>query len=325
MKIHQQTNRCSRWNASNLDLERVFFKFSPEAEEQFKYYIQNLGDLKNYNRNFIIIKSDFPKFESELEMCRQEIDHGQRFVILESIEGLAFDEIQMSCWIISNLLGTPLAQDQDGKRLIHIYDRDKTKRIKDGARYHQTHESGAIHTDNVNVLESWDYLLVGCVFPAMIGGENIIVSALSVHDFLEKKAPDELAVLRENFWWEYRGISKKLYQAPIITYNKAGEPLFRYLRTYLESAHKKAKKSLSDKQIQALDALDATLNMSEFQIKHRLKAGQILVANDKQILHDRECFVDYPDSISVEEKHAGGNGILCRSLERTWVKKQEKH
>jgi hypothetical protein len=89
----------------------------------------------------------------------------------------------------------------------------------------------------------------------------------------------------------------------------------------MESAHLKAKQPLSNRQIQALDALDATLSMSEFQIKYRLKAGQILVAYDSQILHDRECFVDYPSSISVEEKQAGKNGILCRTLERTWVKK----
>ncbi len=320
MKTHQQARQHGRWNASNLDLERVFFKFSPEAEEQFKYYIQNLGDLI-YTRNLIITKSDFPKFESELGMCREEIEHGQRFVVLEPIEGLAYNEIQMYCWIISNLLGTPLVQDQLGRRLIHIYDRDPTKRIKDGARYHQTHESGAIHTDNVNVQEPWEYLVVCCVSPAMIGGENIIINALTVYDYLEKKAPLELAVLRENFLWENRGFSNALYQAPIITYNRLGEPLFRYLRTYLESAHSKAQQPLTHKQIQALDALDATLSMSEFQLIYRLKEGQILVAYDSQIFHDRKCFVDYPDSISVEEKQAGENGILRRSLERTWVKK----
>ena len=76
MNVNQQTSEHGRWNASSLNLERVFFKFSPEAEEQFKYYIQNLGEL-NQVRNFIISKSDFPKFESELEMCREEIEHGQ--------------------------------------------------------------------------------------------------------------------------------------------------------------------------------------------------------------------------------------------------------
>ena len=111
MNTNQQTSEHGRWNASNLDLGRVFFKFSPEAEEQFKYYIQNLGELDQI-KNFIISKSDFPKFESELEICREEIEHGQRFVVLESIEGLDYNEIQMYCWIISNLLGTPLVQDQ---------------------------------------------------------------------------------------------------------------------------------------------------------------------------------------------------------------------
>ena len=321
MNTHQQTTKDGRWDTSNLDLERVFFKFSPAAEEQFKYFIQSMGEF-NQITDLNISKLDLPQFLNELELCREEIENGQRFIILQPIEGLRYNEIQMQCWIVSILLGFPLNQDQYGTRLIHIYDRDRTKRIKDGARYHQTHENGAVHTDNVNTPLPWHYLMVGCVSPAMIGGENIIVSALSVHDFLEKKAPDQLAVLRENFWWECRGISDQLYQAPIITYNSADEPMFRYLRTYLEFAHVKAKQPLTDKQIQALDALDAASNMSEFQIKHRLKKGQILVAYDSQIFHDRECFMDYPESISVEEKQAGKSGILRRSLERTWIKKK---
>ena len=308
------------WDSRTLDLGRVFFKFSPEAEKEITKFIQNSGEFKEIEK-IVISTSDFPKVESELKICQEEIEHGQRFIILEAIEGLSPQEIQIYFWIVSNLLGTPLAQDHSGRRLIHIYDRDRTKQIKDGVRYHQTHESGVIHTDNVNIPEPWDYLLVGCVTPAMIGGENIIVSALAVHDYLEKKAPEALAVLRENFWWEFRGISSELYQAPIITYNEAGEPLFRCLRTYMESAHLKAKQPLSDKQIQALDALDATMSMSEFQIKHRLNEGQILVAHDNQIFHDRECFVDHPDSISIDDIQDGKEGILRRTLERTWVKK----
>jgi len=127
--------------------------------------------------------------------------------------------------------------------------------------------------------------------------------------------------LKENFFWECRGVSNELYQAPIISYNNAGEPLFRYLRTYLESAHLKSKQPLTHHQMHALDTLDAALNMSEFQIKYRLNEGQILVANDNQIFHDRECFVDYQDSISVEDKKAGKEGVLRRTLERTWIKK----
>jgi alpha-ketoglutarate-dependent taurine dioxygenase len=290
------------------------------VEDELKKYIRDLGKLNDIE-SIPISKSDFPHLDKALDQVRQEVEHGQRFVILNSVEGLAYNEIQLFFWIIGHVLGNPIIQNEAGQRLIHIYDRDRTKQIKDGARYHQTHESGAVHTDNVNTDEHWEYLMVGCVCPAMIGGENIIANGIAAHAFLEKKAPQDLAVLRENFWWEYRGISKNLYQAPIITYNKAGEPLFRHLRTYMESAHRKADQPLTDQQVQALDALDATLNMSELQIRHRLKAGQILVNYDSQILHDRECFVDYPDSISVDDKQAGKAGILRRTLERGWIRK----
>lgn len=308
------------WDSKTLDMERVFFKFSSKAEDEIKNRLQSLDENKEIEENNVLM-ADFPTLVNEIDSCREEIEDGQGFVILESIEGLAYNEIQFYCWTISNLLGDPLAQDQFGRRLIHIYDRDSSKQIKDGARYHQTHESGAIHTDNVNIPEPWDYLLVGCVIPAMIGGENIIVNGLGVHDYLHENASWDLGILRKNFFWECRGVSNKLYQAPIISYNDAGEPMFRYLRTYLESAHVKAKQPLTHNQRHALDTLDAALSMSEFQIKYRLKEGQIFVANDNRIFHDRECFVDYQDSISVEDKKAGKEGVLRRTLERTWIKK----
>jgi alpha-ketoglutarate-dependent taurine dioxygenase len=320
MSLKQQTINGREWTASTIDLGRVLVKFPLEVETELKNYIQSLGTIGEIEST-PISRSDFPLLDKALDPVREEVEYGQRFVILDSVGGLAYNEIQLFFWIIGHVLGNPIIQNEAGQRLIHVYDRDKTKQIKDGARYHQTHESGAVHTDNVNTTEHWEYLMVGCVAPAMIGGENIIANGFAAHAFLEKKAPQELAVLRENFWWEYRGISKELYQAPIITYNKEGEPLFRHLRTYMESAHRKADQPLTEQQVQALDAFDATLNMSEFQIRHRLKAGQILVTYDSQIFHDRECFVDFPDSISVDDKQAGKNGILRRTLERGWIRK----
>lgn len=198
MSTKQETDRLHGWTSESIDLKRVFLNFSNEASDELKYFLQN-SSSPGVLEEIEIFPPDFPKLNHELNNCRKEVDCGQRFVILEGFEGISYRDIQKYFWIVSNLLGTPLKQDKFGRRLIHIYDRDSTKQIKDGARYHQTHESGAIHTDNVNIPEPWDYLLVGCVAPAMIGGENIIVCGFSVHNHLEKKAPEDLAVLRENF------------------------------------------------------------------------------------------------------------------------------
>ena len=65
-----------------------------------------------------------------------------------------------------------------------------------------------------------------------------------------------------------------LYSAPILKINKNGEPEFRYLRPYLESAHIKKKKPLSDKQLYALDVLDALLESIRKSIQMSYEIGR---------------------------------------------------
>jgi alpha-ketoglutarate-dependent taurine dioxygenase len=310
------------WNQQTIDLNRVVYQLNEQTLSEFYNYIQSQTFHKNIDEHVVNL-SLLPLLTKEINQLRVEVDEGQKFIVLDcsnQLDPIATEKLQ---WIVSKILGETIAQNEEGRHLIHIYDRDPTKRIKDGARYHQTHESGAIHTDNVNIPENYQYLLVGCAMPAKIGGENIIVSGQAVFDYLNANAKEELEILMSNFTFEYRGISRELYEAPIITFNQKGEPLFRHLRTYMESAHQRANRPLSVDQVRALDALDATLSMSQFQLLHRLKTGQILIANDSQILHDRRCFVDDKFASTLDELKSGTNqfATLKRTLLRTWVRK----
>jgi alpha-ketoglutarate-dependent taurine dioxygenase len=310
------------WTSTTIDLNRVFYQLNSLTINEFKNYIQSQSFHQNVDEH-VINYSLLPLLTKEVNQLRTEVDDGQKFIVLDcsnELDSIATEKLQ---WLVSKILGETIAQNEEGRHLIHIYDRDPTKRIKDGARYHQTHESGAIHTDNVNIPENYQYLLVGCAMPAKIGGENIIVSGQAVFDFLKENAKEELEILMSNFTFEFRGISRELYEAPIITFNQKGEPLFRHLRTYMESAHLRANRPLSIDQVRALDALDATLSMSQFQLLHRLKTGQILIANDSQILHDRRCFVDDKFASTLDELKSNKNqySTLKRTLLRTWVRK----
>jgi alpha-ketoglutarate-dependent taurine dioxygenase len=315
-------NTNAEWTNETIDLSRVFYQFQNETLTEFKSYIESLPKTKHIDE----IKVDFSKIPllvNEINNARKEVDDGQKIIVLDSTFHSRPIETESFHWIVSNILGETIVQNEEGRHLVHIYDRDPKKRIKDGARYHQTHESGAIHTDNVNIPENYQYLLVGCAKPAKVGGENIIVSGRAVYDYLNKHAPKELEILKNNFVFEFRGISRELYNAPIITFSERGEPLYRHLRTYMESAHMRADKPLTDDQIRALDTLDATLSMSQFQIVYRLKTGQVLIANDSQILHDRRCFVDGEDYATLDELKNNSNEArpLKRTLLRTWVRK----
>lgn len=306
----------------NVDLNRVFFKFGPHATTEITKYILAISQTKHIDE-IEVDKEQLCISVKEVESFRSELDDGQKFIIVDSIEGFGPIETEALHWILSKILGETIVQNEEGRHLIHIYDRDPRKRIKDGARYHQTHESGAIHTDNVNIPENYQYLLVGCAMPAHIGGENIIVDGKAVYDYLNKHAEEELNILKNEFIFEYRGISRELYRAPIITMSHRGEPLFRHLRTYMESAHARAEQPLSNDQVRALDTLDAVLSMSEFQLIYRLRPGQILIANDSQILHDRRSFVDKKNSITLDEIKTNPkiSQPLKRTLFRTWVRK----
>ena len=261
---------------------------------------------------------------AELDAVRPEVEQGSRLVFLQPIDGLSARQIQQQIWSVGCLLGEPLVQNQAGDRLIHVWDRDPGQSMRDGARYHQTHDDGDVHTDNVNLLEHWDYLVLGCVAPAAIGGVSIIVNGLALYRHLLASSPEAVAILKQDFWWECRGFQDdELYRAPVLTLDAAGEPHFRHLRTYLESAHKKAGEPLTAAQVWALNVLDAALGLPELRLYYDMRPGEIMLAKDSQILHARTRFADPPNAISIEEWRDGRAGRLRRTLERGWIRKPD--
>lgn len=269
-------------------------------------------------------------FKSALEevakLIKSELKSGKLGVLIElaptaNQARLDVEQIHEISPVLGTYFGNLLVQNEAGDRVISVYDRDRYGSMFSGARYHQTREGGSIHTDNVNIPEYWEYLMLTCLAPGQVGGENILVSAVAVHQELKAKYPDVLKTLEGNFMWEMRGVSASLYEAPIITYDESGLPRFRHLRPYMESAHAKAEKPLTAEQLYALDVLDALTNSSELQQRYRMKKGDILFTLDSQVLHGRTCFSDaleaiaYPDFINGAKK-----GTLKRTMERLWIK-----
>ncbi len=220
---------------------------------------------------------------------------------------------------LGELFGKLLVQNEQGAKVITVYDRDRLGSMFTGSRYHQTREGGSIHTDNVNVPELWDYLYLSCISPAHVGGENILVDGILIHDLLQKNFPKAFEILKSPFIWEMRGVKDELYNAPIITYDDQGEPHFRHLRPYMESAHIKANTPLTAEQLYALDVLDALLNDSNNQVRYRMESGDILLSKDDQVLHGRTCFSDELDAISIDERASFPNKPLKRTMDRLWI------
>lgn len=306
--------------------DNFYYSFSGDAQNEVYDYIKALHVYTKIEDAKVLDSEDCPSFKREMEEVRNILENGKRIVIVKPFIDVhnkyTILEQRTIYWLMGNVLGETLVQNEAGDRAILVYDRDRTNSMSKGARYHQTREGGTIHTDNVNVPFKWHYLLLACIAPAMTGGENILVNALNVHKILKEKHPDVLAILEKNFYWEQRGVADATYEAPIITYNKNGEPEFRHLRPYMESAHKKLEKFLTDEQMYALDTLDAILEHSDNQYRHSFKAGEILLTYDAQVLHGRTCFSDSFNAVTVIDWQKDQHKPLKRTMDRIWAMKR---
>ena len=220
---------------------------------------------------------------------------------------------------IIELLGKEVVQDNKGNKLVFVYDRDRKLSINTGGRYHQTREGGSIHTDNVNLKDKWDFLLLSCVSLGEVGGDSILVSGNKIYNILKNKHKLALKILKKNFLWERRGIEESFYKSPIIKINKKKKPEFRYLRPYMISAHQKMKKPLSASQLYALDILDSLLENPENQIRLKLIPGDILLTRDAEVLHGRTSFSDHIKSRDIFSKK-NRSLPFKRTMIRAWIK-----
>ncbi len=317
-----EQDECTPWTADTMDVGAARFVLSVSAQEEIRAFARRHRD--EAADTLSPSKDGLAALAADVEALRPQLDGGDRLAFVQPVPGLDRHGVAVQTWVLSSLLGTPQIQSSLGQRMVAVWDRDPTRSMRDGARYHQSHEGGGAHTDNVNVPERWHYLLFGSVAPAAVGGASVLVCAHSVLAHLEATVPEAVRILRQDFWWEYRGLGDDIFRAPVLRSDAHGQPLFRYLRAYLESAHRKAGQPLSARQLWALDALDATLELPELRLTYTLAAGEIVILNDAQVFHGRATFCDSLDAVSLDEHRAGASGPLKRTLMRTWVKRTER-
>jgi len=316
------------WLGAELTKDEVVYGFSPAAAAEIAGHLKAV-DLVHVAGDHLAVQLDpeevaLPRTRIEIEELRRRVEEVHGFALVAPPAALETPaERRALAWLIGRLLGEPIEQSREGIKIVQVYDRDRTLRMEDGARYHQTRQGGSIHTDNVNRLETWDYLIMACLFPAMIGGESIVVSGLTVHDLLRERAPRALDVLAEDFWWECRGFSDGFFRAPVLFFDDRGAPQFRYLREYLESAHRRAGEPLRDEQLWALDALDSALELSELQFRHKLAPGEIMVIDDKRVFHGRTSFTDLFEAVPYGAEPRADGGPFRRCLDRLWIRRRD--
>jgi Taurine catabolism dioxygenase TauD, TfdA family len=256
------------------------------------------------------IRKVAPTFADAVVSLR-DIVEDKKFVVINALPICnTKEEFRKFCLAVGMILGELAVQNAEGAKIVEVYDR-RIGRISDGVRYHQTRQGGDIHTDSVNHPVPFRYFLLGCVAPAQLGGESILVLAADVQSALAT-VPQALVTLRNLFWFEGRGMGDAVgfFQVPVLS-DQDGIPRFRYLRSYIEAAHAKVGQPLTSDQGFAFDALDAVLDSSAIQRRFTLGRGDVLICLDAEVFHGRTAFVD---------SAAVGAWAPHRLMFRLWVK-----
>ena len=305
--------RARQWNADVLrnDGAAHIYHLTPGALDE----IGNALDFAGANGLTVdtVEQEDFriPSFARDVGRLRERLDTGRGFVVIHGLDPDVFseDEAEIVAWGLCNYLGRPIRQGIDHDRRLFTV-ADKGAANTDPTRIGASPERSRKHTDN-GCLEPRppDYLGLFCVRSATEGGDSTIISARTIYDTVAVERPDVLPLLFQSYHfrapqahvWPSRGptVQKSIFDI------SAGELRIHYARVMIEPGMEMAGTPLSDQELAAFDYLDELVERPELNFRHVLQPGELLVLNNRVLLHGREAF---PPGTS------GG-----RTLKRLWM------
>jgi alpha-ketoglutarate-dependent taurine dioxygenase len=239
-------------------------------------------------------KADLSRY---LASAQHDLEQGRGFVVLDRlpIGGISHREAIALYWMLGQLLGEPVDQNVQGTLLYDV--RNSGQDVAQGARFSVTRYESSFHTDNSFGETVLDYVGLLCLKTARSGGVSQVVSGLTAVAVLRREHPEALETLGRSFHVDRRG-GVRAGEAPTVLRpaieRRGPEPLFRYLRYWIEAGHEKAGEPLSPAQREALDRLDEVLNRPALWAEFSLEPGQVYFVNNRWILHNRTAFEDDP-------------------------------
>ena len=306
------TDERLAWKRNSFSKKDISFNLSKNSIEELTSALESFPVIQRIGMQKC--KLDFTYLEKDMHHVKTNfLDNDYGIVLISNLPEVTDANKLKSFWIMANLLGEPMKQTTTGEKLVKVTHMQKS--MAQGGRYHESRDSGSIHTDGLHFQNIPDYIGLLCLQSGFTGGESILVSAYSVHNRLLQHSPDLLKVLYEEFYIDKKISPENLkpgeepyLKRPIIR-NDDGNLIVRYLKDYIISGHKKAGTDFTPLQLSALEALDEVLEDNELRFIYKLEKRDICFANNPTTFHGRTAYEDNET-----------NGVK-RHLERIWIQK----
>jgi alpha-ketoglutarate-dependent taurine dioxygenase len=254
-----------------------------------------------------------PACAALMRQVRAQLVDGIGLAVLSRlpVERYEPEENRLLCWLLTQLLGRPVAQAWSGAMLYDV--RDTGKALAYGVRRSVTNLDLTFHTDGPWLERPPELVGLYCIHPAEEGGVSRFVSLGTVHNELRRRHAALLPRLYRPFPWdrqaEHGPDDPPTGTQPVFQYDGRAF-VGRFNERLIEAGAELAGAPLDAEGRDALEAMRTMVDDPELCVEFTIERGQLQYLDNRQFAHSR---TDFRDATEPHRK---------RHLIRVWTREE---
>jgi len=230
--------------------------------------------------------------DSDLKAAYDEVRSGKGVVLVCGlpVDG-TLDQFCAAVCEIGRHFGAALSQNAQGELIGHVIDataEDPTPRM------YRSNLELRPHNDITAMIA------LACWQKARSGGASVLVSGVTVHDEMRRRAPELLAPLYRGYHYHRLGEEgpdeepTTPYRVPVFSIIN-NQLSCRYQRAGIAAGHRARGVPLEPEDIAAFNLFDEIAKAPENRLAFYLERGEMMVINNYTVMHARSQFENYPE------------------------------
>ena len=230
--------------------------------------------------------------DADLSQAYDEVRAGRGFVVIRGLplDG-SLDDFIAAVREVGRHFGECLSQNAQGERVTQVIDatqEDPTPRM------YRSNLELRPHSDITAMIS------LACWHKSRSGGESVIVSGVTVHDEMRRRAPRLLEPLYRGYHYHRLGEEgpgeepATPFRVPVFS-NIKKQLSVRYQRSGIAAGHRELGVPLTEDDIAAFNLFDEIAKAPENRLSFFLERGDMIVLNNYAVMHARTQFTNYPE------------------------------
>jgi Taurine catabolism dioxygenase TauD, TfdA family len=298
--LSSMRTNLSSWAKHDLSEKDYFVRLQSVCVGEMR---RILTDLRTHMLPTVLLTPDeypMPACLEAMTHVRKMLDEGRGFAIIDRIpvEDMAVEEAIAVFWLLSTMIGRPVAQKIDGTMIYDVWDTGQKPAPGSGIRRDKTNSELSYHTDNSYNDSPPEYVSLLCLRSAKSGGLSRIISFQTIHNEIVRKGRSLLPRFYRPYWFdrqrEHLPEEETVFSAPIFEHD--GEQLRSRLSLHqIRGGYTLKREPMNGSTEASLALLEEIFQDENLAIEINLQPGWIQYLNNRVVGHARTFFEDFPE------------------------------